>query len=127
METLTVKECALLRERLVAQFHTYARDRQHAVARGLETAALAGLQVQKYGYGMVAALEILDAVLDTRLREALDVDAATARVDPAWVAHMHARWQAQADLDLSRPRPRVPPVPPHAAGARGGAQEPSGA
>lgn len=51
------------------------------------------------------AVEIIEQLLDRRLPSRLQIDEATALVDPHWRENMRARFQAQADLDLSKPRP----------------------
>src|SRR5262245_50401661 len=103
--TLTDDNINRLKERLAAKLQEYAEGRADDVSRGLETPALAGLLVQKYGYGMAAAAQVFDDVFETHFRSGIDFDAATASVDPDWRENMHKRWSAKADVDLSQPRP----------------------
>ncbi len=90
--------------RLNAKLMDYAASRADDVSKGLETAALGGLLVQKYAVGMGDAVEIIEHILDRRLPTPLQMDEATALVDPNWRDNMRARFQAQAGLDLSKPR-----------------------
>lgn len=92
-------------ERLNAKLVDEARMRADECRRGLETPELGGLIIQKYGYGMAAAVKILSEVLDHRIPGEVEHDAATALVDPSWRENMHRRWNAQAGLDLSQSRP----------------------
>lgn len=91
-------------ERLNAKLTDEARMRAAECQRGLETPELGGLIIQKYGYGMAAAVEILSEIIDQRLPGEVEHDAATELVDPSWRENMRRRWNAQAGLDLSRPR-----------------------
>ncbi len=50
----------LFQQRLIEEFRGYAHSRKNDVARGAETPALAALLVEKYGYGMVKAAQLLD-------------------------------------------------------------------
>lgn len=94
-----------LADRLNAKLSAYAQARVQDVGRGLESAALGGLIVQKYATGMAEAIAVLEDLLDVRLPTPLAMDAATSLVDPAWRENMRARFSAKADLDLSQPRP----------------------
>ena len=91
-------------ERLNAKLMEEARRRADECGRGLERPEVGGLIVQKYGYGMAAAVEVLAELLDQRIPGQVERDAAAATVDPAWRENMHRRWSARAGLDFSRPR-----------------------
>lgn len=91
-------------DRILGKLNGYAAARVKDVARGLEQPELAGLLVQKYGYGLVDAFaeafpEYAGVLLTYR-----DVDRAVETVDPNWKATQSARWSACAGLDLSTPR-----------------------
>jgi hypothetical protein len=90
--------------RLKAKLMDYAASRANDVSKGLESTALGGLIVQKCAVGMGDAVAIIEHLLDRRLPTPLQSDEATALVDLNWRDNMRARFQAQADLDLSNPR-----------------------
>lgn len=92
-------------DRLNQRLNEEAESRRKEVERGLETAELGGLIVQKIGYGMDAAVQLLSQLLDVRLPAAVDFDSATAVVDPNWRENMQSRWKHQAGIDRSSPRP----------------------
>lgn len=76
----------------------YAASRKTEVDKGRETPELAGLLVQKYGYGMLKVLELLSRTEETpRLdtKECLDVDAAVATINPDWAEFNKRRWAAE--------------------------------
>lgn len=54
-------------ERLNAKLMEEARRRADECGRGLERPEVGGLIVQKYGYGMAAAVEVLAELLDQRI------------------------------------------------------------
>jgi hypothetical protein len=90
-------------EAALAKLEEYARARQKDVARGAETPALAGLIVQKYGYGLVEAFQLIAERLHDGSRIGptySDVDRAVAMVDPDWRENQQKRWAARpASLD----------------------------
>lgn len=92
-------------DRLNQRLKEEAESRRAEVERGSETAELGGLVVQKLGYGMDAAVQLLSQMLDVSLPAAVDFDSATAIVDPHWRENMHSRWKCQAGIDRSSPRP----------------------
>lgn len=92
-------------ERLNQRLKEEAESRRAEVGRGLETAELGGLIVQKLGYGMDTAVQLLSQMLDMRLPAAVDFDSAAAIVDPHWRENMQSRWKYQAGIDRSSPRP----------------------
>lgn len=77
----------------------YAAGREHDVARGAETAHLAGLLVQKYGRGLSDAIA---AMFDSpRAADPVTqaVDEAVTRIDPQWREHANERWSGRpADI-----------------------------
>jgi hypothetical protein len=75
----------------------YALRRQQAVQAGHETADLAGVLVQQYGYGLVEAVRALlgsdGEVVAPPLLAA--VEQAVAHLDPDWKDHATQRWAAR--------------------------------
>jgi hypothetical protein len=75
----------------------YALCRQQAIQAGYDTAALAGLLTQTYGFGLVEAVRALlgpDGELVARPLLA-EVDQAVAHLDPDWQQHATQRWAAR--------------------------------
>ena len=92
-DTITVPLSAAL-VTLQQRLWAYAQNRQKDVHQGRETAELAALLVQKYGYGMVdTARELLGDEVATPLLAT--VNAAVAALDPAWQQHARLRWAAR--------------------------------
>lgn len=88
-----------------AQLESYAHSRKMNVARGAETAELAGLLTQKYGYGLAKALDLAAELGDhpapTLMR---DVDRLVAEIDLHWRTSFDLRIQARpAGLLLTPP------------------------
>lgn len=82
-------------DRVKTKLAEYAKSRKSDVARGAETPELAGVLVQKYGYGLVDAYHaIFDKKHDFAPTYA-DVDAAVASIDENWRATQAARWNAR--------------------------------
>jgi hypothetical protein len=75
----------------------YALRRQQAIQAGHDTAALAGLLTQTYGFGLVEAVRALlgpdSALVATPLLA--EVDQAVAHLDPDWEQHATQRWAAR--------------------------------
>jgi hypothetical protein len=92
-------------ERLNQRLMDEAQKRSTEVERGLETAELGGLVVQKLGNGMDAAVQVLGELLNIKLSGSIQVDAATEKVDPQWRENMASRWNFKAGIDRSTPRP----------------------
>ncbi len=103
----------IAKERVLRKLADYASARKSDVAKGLETKELAGVLVQKYGYGLC------DAFAEVFRDEAgpaptyTDVDKAVGSIDPNWRRTQKLRWKSEADLasndgaaalDLSNPR-----------------------
>jgi hypothetical protein len=82
----------------------YAEARRKDSQSGLETAHLGGLHVQKYALGMVDLVSIVERELDCRGSLVVEMDKATAVVDPNWRENMRKRFLALADVDLSKKR-----------------------
>ena len=75
----------------------YALRRQQAVQAGHETADLAGVLVQHYGYGLIEAVRALlgsdgEGVAPPLLAA---VEQAVAHLDPEWQQHATQRWAAR--------------------------------
>ena len=51
-------DLSILLNRIKGDLESYAKSRMNDVARGAETPELAGLLVQKYGYGLAKALQL---------------------------------------------------------------------
>lgn len=91
-----------LHERLLADLRRYAASRRKDIERGAETRELAGLLVEKYGYGLARALEIEGDVAGVRVPSLYaEVDKVVLEIDPEAVQHRARRWDARpAGLDL---------------------------
>lgn len=94
-----------LHERLLADLHRYAAGRRKDIDRGAETRELAGLLVEKYGYGLARALEICGDVLGSQVQSLFaETDKVVLEIDPDAVRHRARRWDARpAGLDLPAP------------------------
>lgn len=74
-----------------ASWQIMSMARKKDVARGAETQHLAGLLVQKYGYGLCDAfVEIFGSQFDGPTYG--DVDRAVAEIDPQWQENAKKRW-----------------------------------
>jgi hypothetical protein len=86
--------------RMIAEFERYAMDRKSDVARGAETPALASLMVEKFGYGLMKAADVL-GLADSSLLTAA-VDRLVAEIDPQHRKHQQYRWDSRpAGLSIS--------------------------
>lgn len=96
-------EEALIIERAITLVRDFAMTRARDVARGVESARLAGLLAQKYGYGVTDSVaEVLGSKsAASPIRRA--VDELVSGIDPKWREHAIERWSLRpADLgDLS--------------------------
>ena len=82
-----------LHERVLAELRRYAASRLKDVARGAETRALAGLLVEKYGYGLAKALNLAQELGGMPLTDlGREIEAVVREVDPEAVAHRAQRW-----------------------------------
>lgn len=88
-------------EELIKNIQQYAKGRASDVKRGAETPRFAALLLQKYGYGILEAVRILDdenRTIDTaKLWKVVDEE--VEKIDPQWREHMHKRWEGKpADI-----------------------------
>lgn len=79
--------------RLIAEARAYAQERKADIERGAETPALASLMVEKYGYGLMKAAEVL-AMADSHLLTA-EVDRLVIEIDPQHRKHQQYRWESR--------------------------------
>lgn len=88
-----------IREKL----YSYAESRKNDVVRGAETAELAALLVQKYGYGLADSASLAANLLECPQPNLIrDVDQLVASIDPDWRANQQRRFSARpASLFLS--------------------------
>ena len=97
MESYPVLDHLAVQTVVTHRLWDYALRRQQAVQAGHETADLAGVLVQHYGYGLVEAVRTLlgpdGEVVATPLLAA--IDQAVAHLDPAWQQHATQRWAAR--------------------------------
>jgi hypothetical protein len=97
MSTHTLLDSTAIQAVLAHRLWDYTLRRQQAVQAGHETADLAGVLVQHYGYGMVetvrAFLGLDGEVVVTPLLAV--VDQAVAHLDPDWKPHATQRWAAR--------------------------------
>jgi hypothetical protein len=78
--------------RMIAEVEQYAAGRKSDIDRGAETPALAGLMVEKYGYGLMKAADLL-GLADAPLLTAA-VDRLVAGIDPQFRKHQQNRWNS---------------------------------
>lgn len=79
------------KQAVLAKLADYAESRKRDVQRGAETPELAGLLVQKYGYGLVDAFVVIfDDTLPCPTYS--DVDAAVVSINPDWFDTDRKRW-----------------------------------
>lgn len=94
--------------RMIAEIERYATGRKSDVARGAETPALASLMVEKFGYGLMKAADLL-GLPDSSLLAAA-VDRLVVEIDPQYRKHQQYRWDSRpaglsiADADGTTPR-----------------------
>lgn len=79
--------------RLLAELRLYANGRKTDIARGAESPALAGLMVEKYGYGLMKAADVM-GVADVHLLTA-EVDRLVNEIDPQHRKHQQYRWDSR--------------------------------
>jgi hypothetical protein len=93
----TVLDSTAIHAVLQHRLWDYALCRQQAIRAGHDTAALAGLLTQTYGFGLLEAVRALlgsdSALVATQLLA--DVDQAVAHLDPDWEQHATQRWAAR--------------------------------
>jgi hypothetical protein len=71
--------------RMIAEIKEYADGRKSDVALGAETPALASLMVEKYGYGLMKAADLL-GLANANLLTA-EVDRLLVAIDPQYRKH----------------------------------------
>ncbi|MDN8102610.1 hypothetical protein [Burkholderia multivorans] len=79
--------------RLIAEVRDYAQGRKSDIARGAESPALASLMVEKFGYGLMKAADVL-ALADSHLLTA-EVDRLVVEIDPQHRKHQQYRWDSR--------------------------------
>lgn len=79
--------------RMIAEIEEYAAGRKSDVARGAETPSLASLMVEKYGYGLMKAADLL-VLADSHLLTAA-VDRLVVEIDPQHRKHQQYRWESR--------------------------------
>jgi hypothetical protein len=90
-------DCPAIQAVLTHRVWDYTLRRQQAVQAGHETAALAGLLTQTYGFGLVEAVRALlgpDGEL-VALPLLAAVEQAVVHLDPDWDHHATQRWAAR--------------------------------
>lgn len=96
-----------LEERVLAELRRYAANRLKDVARGAETRELAGLLVEKYGYGLAKALAIARELAGSPATDlGREIESIVREVDPEAAEHRSRRWDA-APAGLSLPPRRT--------------------
>ena len=97
MDSYPVLDHPAVQTVLTHRLWDYTLRRQQAVQAGHETADLAGVLMQQYGYGMVETMRALlgpdSEVVATPLLAA--IDQAVAHLDPEWKQHATQRWAAR--------------------------------
>jgi hypothetical protein len=72
-----------LQERLLGELKSYAEGRKAGVLRNAETEALAGLLLEKFGYGLATAARIAAELLDVPAPDLItEVERSVEQVDP---------------------------------------------
>lgn len=86
----------VLQERLIGELKSYAAGRGASVSRNAETAALAGLLVEKFGYGLATSARIAAELLDVPAPDLItDVERYVAQLDPHAKANREKRRAAR--------------------------------
>lgn len=86
-------------DKLIRQIKDYANGRAKDVARGAETPRLAALLLQKYGFGVIEAVNIIlgSPRASDPITQVLDEE--TSKIDPRWREHNKERWSGRpADI-----------------------------
>lgn len=88
--------------RMIAAIREYAAGRKSDVSRGAETPALASLMVEKYGYGLMKAADVLE-LTDSNLLTA-EVNRLVVEIDPQHRKHQQYRWESRpSGLSVTNP------------------------
>lgn len=80
-------------QKLIANFCDFAAKKKKNVADGLETPALAALQVEMYGNGLSEAACILSSLDSSQLM--IGVDHLVKDIDPEYAKHRQERWDSR--------------------------------
>ncbi|KVV07444.1 hypothetical protein [Burkholderia ubonensis] len=78
---------------MVTEIEGYAAGRRSDVAHGAETPALAGLMIEKFGYGLMKTAEVLGLANSSLLTAA--VDRLVHDVNPQHRKHQQYRWASR--------------------------------
>jgi hypothetical protein len=91
-----------LQERLLGELKSYADGRKVSVSRNMETAALGGLLVEKFGYGLATAARITAELLDVPAPDLItQVERYVVEIDPqAKVSREKRRTARPAGISL---------------------------
>jgi hypothetical protein len=92
--TVTTEKREQPREAALAKLAEYAQGRISDVKRGAETAELAALLLQKYGYGLCDALAVCYPESGP-CPTYHDVDRMVESIDPDWRESARKRWAAK--------------------------------
>jgi hypothetical protein len=79
--------------RMISEIEQYAVGRKSDIDRGAETPALASLMVEKYGYGLMKAADLL-GLADAQLLAAT-VDRLVVEIDPQFRKRQQYRWESR--------------------------------
>lgn len=86
----------VLQERLLGELRSYADGRKAGVSRNMETAALGGLLVEKFGYGLATAARITAEILDVPPPDLItEVERFVVEIDPQAKASREKRRTAR--------------------------------
>ena len=89
-------DLSILLNRIKGDLESYAKSRMNDVARGAETPELAGLLVQKYGYGLAKALQLACELADFPAPSLIsEVDRYVANIDPLWRENQIRRFESR--------------------------------
>lgn len=80
-------------ETLIRAVVEYADGRKSDVSRGAETAALASLMVEKFGYGVMKAAGLCGLADSTGITDV--IDRLVREIDPQHDKHRQFRWQSR--------------------------------
>jgi hypothetical protein len=92
-----------LQERLLQELKSYADGRKASVARNAETEALAGVLLEKFGYGLATATRIAAELLDLPAPDLItEVERSVEHVDPRAETNPEKRRAARRNLHQVR-------------------------
>jgi hypothetical protein len=78
---------------LIEEIQRYADNRLSDVARGAQTAALAGLMVEKFGEGIAKAAHLMGLEGSDGLER--EIDRLVREIDPQYPTHLQFRFEAR--------------------------------